>query len=126
MTDNEIIKALDNCLNCGDCDNCVYSAIKCIDMTKDALDLINRQKAEIERQKRLFDSLGEFSDLCMGYTRKLTHEVKTAKAEAIKEFAERLKTKIFTMGGERSVRLYSPCTTDIIDNLAKEMTEGKP
>ena len=50
MTDNEIIKALECC--CGtahdSCRDCPYDDTGCEDkLEKDALDLINRQKAEI-------------------------------------------------------------------------------
>lgn len=74
-----------------------------------ALDLINRQQAEIERYKDVIKLLEK--------------DVQTAKAEAVKEFAERLKA-IFNFG----VRVYDgKCTVDgvvhNIDNLVKEMTE---
>ena len=54
MTDNEIIKALECCGSKGllsFCDDCPYcEGGWCINkMPKDTLDLINRQKAEIER-----------------------------------------------------------------------------
>lgn len=51
MTDDEIVKALDCCDNCF-CDECAYKSklFHCKeDLCHDALDLINRQKAEIER-----------------------------------------------------------------------------
>ena len=57
MSDEDIIKALECCkysVNNKDCENCPY--VECETMTgcvgellEDALDLINRQKAEIER-----------------------------------------------------------------------------
>ena len=52
MTDNEIIKALECCIK-HDCGNCPATAMVCgetFDMEY-ALDLINRQKAEIEKLK---------------------------------------------------------------------------
>ena len=51
MTDNEIIKALERCSSQGDCDKCpAYKpSSECIAiLQKNALDLINRQKAENE------------------------------------------------------------------------------
>ena len=58
MNDNEIIKALECCVEIGenDCQNCPYfNDVSCgcrnYENLKDALDLINRQKAEIERLK---------------------------------------------------------------------------
>jgi hypothetical protein len=56
MTDNEIIKALEICGNSFGCNECPYydkgnfQGSKCsYNNAKDAVDLINRQKAEIER-----------------------------------------------------------------------------
>ena len=62
MTDNEIIKALDWHLNGENhCDECPLVTIKnsttyCVDkLLKSALDLINRQKAEIEKKDKLLE-----------------------------------------------------------------------
>ena len=50
MTDNEIIKALEYCINNNTCKGCPYSGKGCyIPLKKNSLDLINRQQAEIER-----------------------------------------------------------------------------
>ena len=95
-----------------------------------ALDLINRQKAEIERLKRetailsenadcaFQDGLNEVQDL---YASQIRGEV---RAEAINEFAERLKENTievdvsFGYGKEH----YTEAVTLIeIDNLVKEM-----
>ena len=68
MTDNEIIKALECCVasNCGDCTIFNNKEIRrvpgrCVQtLEKNALDLINRQQAEIERLKTFksyFDEL---------------------------------------------------------------------
>ena len=82
LTDNEIIKALECC--CGtahdSCRDCPYDDIGCEDkLEKDALDLINRQKAEIERlQKQLKEGI-DLSDSV----------VKIFKAEVIKGFANK-------------------------------------
>lgn len=63
MKDNDIIKALEYCADgryCGDCGYDIKSA-KCIaKIMKDSIDLINRQKAEIERLRKFksyFDDL---------------------------------------------------------------------
>jgi hypothetical protein len=85
MTDNEIIKALECCVNNGDCRECALNPKKgnygyCTGLAiKSALDLITRQKAEIERLQLTVDS---FTDIG-----KLYSEI---KAEAYKEFAEKL------------------------------------
>lgn len=51
MTDNEIIKALE-CCEVGDCINCPFDRDACDDeLAREALNLITRQKAEIEKLK---------------------------------------------------------------------------
>ena len=109
MTDEQIIKALECCAtdDGDDCFQCPYGNIVykpgnggCVNRCrKDALDLINRQKAEIER---------------------LLQKLQQAKSEAIKEFAEALKESADNGGcGEDFVYVSD------IDILVKEMTEGE-
>ena len=62
VTDNEIIKALEICLGNMDCPNCPYvdliDDLYCDDkLLKDILDLINRQKTEIDILIRKKESL---------------------------------------------------------------------
>lgn len=83
MTDNEIIKALECCIfdDVKECDNCPYydkeTEIYCVnDLLKDALNLINRQKAEIESLKNDRDFWESAA--------------KTEVSEVIIEFAERI------------------------------------
>lgn len=81
MTDNEIIKALE-CCGCDNyqCDNCPY-AYKTCTIYKDSIDLINHQKAEIERLRSMNRAkLATIHDLQI--------ELKTAKSKAVKEFAK--------------------------------------
>ena len=112
MTDNEIIKALE-CL-CGDeipCKDCAYKsdAFACRRMTAiDALDLINRQQAEIEGLKIENQSL---RSAAVSYS---IHYNK-ARAEAIKEFAERLKETKFKHDNDYIIYAKN------IDVLVKEM-----
>ena len=89
MTDNEIIKALE-CCSINDCRNCLYDKAKVCgqELSKDALDLINRQKAEIER-------LQEVKEINLNAIKNdLPWYVIHIKAEAIKEFAERFETAL--------------------------------
>ena len=86
MTDNEIIKAVECCLakeNCEviSCEKCpLEKQYECMDiMFHQTLDLINRQKAEIESLKHRKTEL-------QIRNQELQHE----KSEAIKEFAEGL------------------------------------
>ena len=125
MTDNEIIKALECCLSysCLSCPCEKGASILCLDdLHRYALDLINRQKSEIERlekdSKRLKKVQMQLDDAMKMYT--------TIKAEAIKEFAERLKKSSsysVVADGDReipSTRRYSISESNI-DNLVKEM-----
>lgn len=117
MTDDEIITALECCSHRGkkDCDNCPVNyktAELCFeDVMSDAFDLINRQKAEIERY--------------LHSIKILENDVQTAKSETIKEFAERLKyradkTRIKNMETEKVVYYMDEFK---LDKLIKEMTE---
>ena len=111
MTDNEIIKALECCVDwCGNvsCWDCPLKNTGCIhfDKLKETLDLINRQKAEIERLKGM---VSQNEGVLPRYEQLI-------KAEAIKEFAERLK--------ENSIATFSwngVVLVEEIDNLLKEM-----
>lgn len=110
MTEKDIIKALE-CIASKEnvlCKNCPYNKYHLMEChrtaSKDALDLINRQQAEIER---LQNENNQFADIG-----KLYSEI---KAEAIKEFAELIKAnkhKLFF-----SVKGFD----EQIDNLKKEM-----
>ena len=122
MTDNEIIKALECCSTGETYDDCekngcpLYLGItmgcKYIDkenqLYSDALDLINRQKAEIEKLKgsTIVSNIME--------SKRIKRE---AKAEAYKEFAEIIKDKWFDN------RYDSPDVDfdDFIDNVLKEL-----
>ena len=111
MTDKDIIKALEWCKNYEDCSKCHY--IKCLtdkgclgELLTDTLALINRQQAEIERLKEFIVE-----------TRRCDKEL---KAEAVKEFAERLKNKKARYNADYFYVIdYIPSKE--IDNLAKEM-----
>ena len=119
MTDNEIIKALECCskaVGCNDCKKIQCSLYRAC--WKDyrimghpiihyALDLINRQKAEIERLKK-----GWKADVI---------ETSNIKTEAIKEFAERLKESKYQSSDWSHGEHPFVVEVDDIDNLVKEM-----
>ena len=143
MTDNEIIKALECCavhglLKCEKCPKknegvtCMYA------LSKDALDLIKRQKAEIEKlnvelvgmrgacesYKMHYDNAqAEIERLQNAYKQcawerdTFLEQLETAKSEAIKEFAERLKEQF------SENKYILPSVNISVDNLVKEMTE---
>jgi len=124
MTDNEIIKALECCLKgCNEegCDDCpLYEKVEdCeIEIPIIALDLINRQKAEIEQLK--------FINLALSQNRIIMPErleiVNNARDKAIREFAERLKSN-YTIFNIPSMVSLDMIFCDI-NRLLKEMTEG--
>jgi hypothetical protein len=105
MTDNEIIKALECCAGDDGCDVCpMYKpSSECItELQGKVLDLINRLQAN---NSSMQSTLAKMS---MG--------VEQEKAEAIKEFAERLKSVLL---GKYCIN--GAITETIIDNLVKEM-----
>ena len=114
MTDKESITALNTATNvdglqicCIDYENnpknVIYLSIK-----SDIFALINRQQAEIEELKKVV-----IDDYASEYDSKI-------RAEAIKEFAERMKQKMLV--SPYDVNLFAPYTDNLIDNLVKEMT----
>ena len=127
MTDEQIIRAADICRT-GKCNGCPYHELYtagCVGfLMKDALDLINRQKAEIERLQTRNDELNILN--------------KTAAQEAIKEFAERLKKHILDLDFRPKTSKKTVPTAELktscnwilhevvpqeIDDLVEEMTE---
>lgn len=138
MTDNEIVKIAEHCAHWKcfeDCEKCYAFKIYQYDcgfhMAVLYLDLINRKKAEIEslkaklKQKNPYDEYGNC--VAIGDSLVFTHTlddydklIKDIGAEAIKEFAERLKNKIWY---SPYCNHYRTITPDYIYDLAREMTE---
>ena len=123
MTDNEIIKALERTASWV-CDECKFHGEMCDGdkcekvVAENALDLINCQKAEIERLNEKITAKDENNYYFMGQLRLAREKLLIAKSEAIKEFAERLKDNYcFT---DRWGKIIPKST---VDNLVKEMTE---
>ena len=126
MEDNEIIKALNGAdglghisIYCADNNGKDVCSIKVVDI----LDLINRQKAQIERLQKFLD---DKCDRCIAKER----------TEAVKEFAERLKEKfacleyviqtnrktlpIERVKAEVDAVLQNGCS-NVVDKILKEM-----
>ena len=121
ISDDEIISSLEviaTTRNCNECKirNCNWGTCNCSQITANtALDLINRQKAEIERLKIAFENLQKTSKYWHEKCGELVEEVQTAQSEAIKEFAEKLKKRFYLCAGRCVVNVYH------INNLVKEM-----
>ena len=122
FTDEEIIKSL-KCmlkmlnnnivfsLECGGCafgNNGLCSEICSKGVMKVTLDLINHQKAEIERYKRYY------------YQHEYDKWEKQIKAESYKEFAERIR-ECCDLNNDLSTDAWLSVTADI-DCVLKEMT----
>ena len=81
MTADEIIKALDYCVNKGYCPECPnYAGCEDCKIGCSAIDLINRQKAEIENYKKI----AEYQQSC--------NMARWFEIERLKEEIERLKS----------------------------------
>lgn len=126
MTDKDIIKALEICRNeNGMCSDCPYSDdyTNCnTRIAKDVLDLINRQKAEIEKLKALAENGASAIDT----NNRLVQKFAEIKTEAIKEFGKRLKSRIndsvFNYWNNNTGGYYlAEDVPDEIDNLIDEM-----
>lgn len=89
MTDSDIIKALECCMSDGECAACPVRTPGilqgCVErLIVNALDLIKRQQAEIERLEGLATNM----EYCANHA---LDEIEKEKREAIKDFADRLK-----------------------------------
>ena len=119
FTDEEIIKALEVCVNNSSCKECPINPNYgnygyCTNLAlSHALNLINRQKVEIEVLKAERDNYKTW------YFQTVT-ELEEAKAEAVKAFAERLKKYYARLNGKTA----AGCVEYHIDQIAKEMLEG--
>lgn len=144
MTDNEIIKALEQSSNY-DCELCEVKDEDCQYlcegfMADSILDLIKRQNAEIESLKKRLDMSRKISlrrrehniHIC-DLSLKLLSLTKTAESEAIKEFARIIENRVrelqqyyCKLPHERTNHGY--LVDDIlatIYSVTKEMTEGE-
>lgn len=120
MTDEQIIKALEH--NASKCK--FYKDGHDGGLFESTLDLINRQQVEIESLKQIIDEqdkeIIKLQTRIIFWREDLNYQPEKIKSEAIKEFAERLKRKIWHSGW---CNLEMTITPEIITNLVKEMTE---
>ena len=125
MTDKDIIKALECCGIKTDCKGCYFDTHESEDIcareiVKNAFDLINHQKEEIEFLRK---TIGKNDKKALDVT---LEEIEKSRVEAIKEFAERLKqtitNEINTYYNSNGGGYYlAEDTIEDIDNLVKEM-----
>ena len=127
MTDKDIIKALECCGIKTDGKGCYFDTheseeICAREIVKNAFDLLNRQKEEIEFLRK---TIGKNDKKALDVT---LEEIEKYRVEAIKEFAERLKqtitNEINTYYNSNGGGYYlAEDVIEDIDNLVKEMTE---
>ena len=125
MTDKDIIKALECCGIKTDCKGCYFDTHESEDIcareiVKNAFDLINHQKEEIEFLQK---TIGKNSKKALDVT---LEEIEKSRVEAITEFAERLKqtikNEINTYYNSNGGGYYlAEDVIEDIDNLVKEM-----
>ena len=132
-TDEQIKKALELCINweAEYCEKCPFDD-ECDDdgdtPLRNALDLINRQEAEIKILEADYVKLNANNLLTIAERnafRKSFYEMveqsKIIKSEAIKEFAERLKAKCTANHKTFDGFYLYEYSNVVIDNLVKEM-----
>lgn len=119
LTDNEIVKALENCLE-NECNKCPFNDSETcqIDLMKLLFDLINRLQAENERLKAKVNHY----NYC--YDNFVNKPIRRIKAEAYKECIEKVKetsnkTELVCSGA--LVRTDYTITEKKLDNLLKEL-----
>lgn len=130
ITDEEIIKVLECCADSKNyqCNKCpLYADCEKASIAENALDLINRQKSEIERLKEcpkcVYEYDGEVTEYCVQGPCSNFKTVEQIKAEAYKEFAERLKEKIWDV--DCRVGYVQVVDMGDIDETLKEMVGKK-
>ena len=124
MTDEQIIKALECCFINKNCKGCPQRGeVDCLRTSSiEAIGLINRQKAEIERLQ--IEITGNYQTMKQALVlvdklkQDIAIDIVTAKAEAVKEVAERLKERGFA---DKYYEHEAIVYVADIDNLVKEM-----
>ena len=133
MTDKEILEAVQNCAN-GCVKKCPYDEYtldyeKCMsDLMEDALSLLNRQNAEIDRLQRKTKEQDEIianSNFAEFYIHK--HSIESIEGytsdiykRAIKEFKERLIENKYYTGNPTGYGTYA-VMVDTINKIAEKM-----
>ena len=115
MTDSELIKALENKVHGSD-----YACFEDYEI----LDLIKRQKAELEAikdEKAMVFKLSEeqLNKVNENLLKSIEYNEREIKAEAIKEFAERLKNSIYI--NTNLLAYQCEDVKSVIDDIVKEM-----
>ena len=129
FADEDIIKALECCISC-ECEDCPHDEETACkeNLNQEVIDLITCQKAEIEAliagqetlQKYIAEKNAEIERLTTAYPKTIESIKKMrdkAKAEAIKEFADRLTAELIAGG------IYPAFVKGKIEKVKKEMVK---
>lgn len=139
FTDEEVIKALECCAkpycnnnNCPLHENTINTKDCITKLSENALALINRQRAEIERLhsevKENTETIAFLKDQAVGWSIdfcNLKAKLDTTKSEAVKEFEERLKNdscKIIECNGITERVVSYQISPEGVDKIVKELT----
>lgn len=129
FTDEEVIKALGSCgeIDRVACDSCVFNKEEdCIvELAKLALDLINRQKAEIERLTvELVGMRGAANSYKMHYDNAMREVARlTAERDAMHQDVNAAEEYAFLMRKEKDalIKTYKECTAEVIKEFAERL-----
>lgn len=142
MTDNEIITAYEDKVNLIGSMTGVYleeeGGLDLYEVMLNVLDLINRQKEEINA---LNGNTEKYIAECEKRSREIAEDYrKEIKSEVIKDFAERLKERFYSLEYKADTKrttlpidfvkdqmewIFKCVCTETIDNLLKEITESE-
>lgn len=144
LTDEEIIKALEDYIKENEFEYFHSNMVGEYPLIRKSLDLINRQKAEIERLKEcpkcVYEYDGEVTEYCVQGPCSNFKTVEQIKAEAYKEFTEKAKKEFLNLQynaktnrktikieevKEQMDRLLHTVAIETVDNLLKEMVGEK-
>lgn len=119
MTDKEIIKALESKIHLVEYADSSYADNVSLELLKNALDLINRQQAEIEMLESIINTDNQMIE-------SLNKCYEISKTEAIKEFADSFDDELAKLRDtyfERGLKDYSLVCEVIHDYLYRTLRE---
>lgn len=123
MTDEQIIKALECCIN-GNCDGCYNVLFNCMhNAITNALDLISRKDNEIKKLKKELDELEISADIAETIVEEKNADISELifkeRDNAVREFADMLKQNADNYGsGDEFIAV------SVIDEVMKDMTRS--
>lgn len=127
MKDEEIIRVLNHIVGLYDKDLTTICGIRLVTLCGDALDLINRQKAEIEMLKADIENANKINFRVVSG---LSAFAENIRAEVIKEFAERKKEMNFLIPDKENKkitnydRIKSMSVEEMVDLLKNQVGCG--